>query len=131
MKKTIISCFAVLALLGTVSVNAVTKPNHVKKITSKKTFINMKGPRIISKSGGPYTYTVKVDQLADDAKWVIVGNSGSSNIEFYASQPIGGYATIDLNGADFGNSTSATIYLVGTADGFGMIYGSIGVTINP
>lgn len=131
MKRTIISCLAVLALLGTVSVNAVTKPNKVKKVASKRAWINMKGPSVISRTGGPYTYIVKVDQLPPDAKWVIMGNAGGSNVEFYASQPVDGYASLDVFGADFGTSTSAQIYLVGTQNDFGTIFGNKGVTINP
>lgn len=133
MKKSLITGAAIVLSLSA----AVSQANDDKTVPlpvpAKVAFINMTGPNTISLSSGVYDYAVNLfgQPLPSDAKWVIQHN-GTVVARLDASLVVDGKALISLTGADFGTTGSFSLTLAGTTeDGFGMIYGSKGITVTP
>ncbi|NML37228.1 hypothetical protein HHL17_08455 [Chitinophaga sp. G-6-1-13] len=133
MKKSLIACAAIVLSLSAATSKANNYGLSPLPVAAGKAFINMTGPHTISLSSGVYDYAVNLlgQPLAPDAKWVITHN-GTVVARYDVSLIVDGKALISLTGSDFGSTGSFTLLLAGTTeDGFGMIYGSKGITVTP
>lgn len=112
--------------------NLTTNSTQAKAIAAKGYFINMTGPSSVSLSSfALVTYSSNVTTWPDDAQWVIM-KDGVAVYRTPANPPSGGVATHDFFSSDFGTATGyATVFLVGTYDGYGLIVGSKSVNIIP
>lgn len=134
MKKSLIACAAIVLSLSAATSQANNYGPSPLPAAAGRAFINMTGPSTISLSSGVYDYAVNlslVGPLAADAKWVIMHN-GTAVARYDANTVVDGKALISLTGADFGSTGQFSLTLAGTTDdGFGMIYGSKGITVTP
>ncbi|NLR63902.1 hypothetical protein HGH92_06270 [Chitinophaga varians] len=133
MKTSLIACAAIVLSLSAATSLANNYKLSPLPVSAGKAFINMTGPNTISLSSGVYDYTVNLfgQPLASDAKWVITHN-GNVVARYNVDLIVDGKAFISLTGADFGSTGTFTLLLAGTTDdGYGMIYGSKGITVTP
>ena len=118
------------AAIHTVKMNPDTAPHLLR--------INMTGPGSISRTGGPYTYTVNLSpfggQVAQGAAWTIIANGqdgcSSYTYKIPADETATGSVSINLSGSTFGSTGTFTVYLTtDPCDTPVLIYGSRGVTV--
>lgn len=126
-----------LIVITILAVSFVAFSNHCTIISKGETRINyarvnMTGPGSITRTGGPYTYTVNLanfgGQVAQGSQWIL--QKGGTTVWTYpADETATGTISIDLYGSYFPSTGGFTLYL--TTDSLVSpvtIYGSKGIT---
>jgi hypothetical protein len=134
------SVFAIVALT---SISISYSASHVIRHPSKaaKTYdgkllrINMTGPNTVSRTGGPYTFTVNLSgfgQVAQGSVWTIRKSGSTSPVyTISADETATGTISIEVYGSNFGSTGSFTVSLTSDPSASPVtIYGSKGVTVS-